>query len=551
MAALETGYNTWKPISKIVRKDKYAKVFMRCDVCKTEKLHMDIMERIPCNCQKENNVVVSSNIVELLKDGNTCRPFDEPLEHCAQTWIITCSCGHENWRTKFTPKDTKCSSCKSHLFKQTRKIKDRSELIGGKVGIYTIIGFEKGGYLLSCESGTVKKYKSLSAPSANKTCPCKKCNPNRGWTSKKLFSAWNKIKDTEGLYWGNYYEFEKWVDTNLPYNKDKPCLNRLDKQKPYAPDNVWWSIMENELHVSYWIKELNGKLPDNISLVSSSGKNFKFSCSKGHEFYRHKGTTLDGIRNKGGRVITCLECKAELAKERAAVPKQVRLTIQEQITRDTPSLTLVSDNNSWDDSVGHFECSECNTGFSMSMKVFASKQVCPICKSEKRGRFCDSEIERKFGGKIIRTGVWRRCDVPTTWKCLKHGTHFKKTYDKVKASQSGGCPDCIEFSVPDPDAPTTLYYVRLKYDNTHFYKIGITQRTVYTRFDGEIAKKNLHIVKEWVYTTWREAYDAEQKVINAYRGELLCRGERPLRKTESTEIFYHDVLELDHAHKNH
>ena len=473
---------------------------------------------------------------------------DFKLKYSSYTDITRAACPNCGTLSQFSysiPETKQCRICKTFVFEQVKHPRKVMSIVGKIQGEFTIISADERSKTMVCTNKTIT---TVDVKSNKKVCDCALCSANKSWTRKKYSNTWKTIRDSEGLFWKSYMDFESWIEANLSYNDSKPCLNRIDKTKPYEPYNVWWSSSPSAFPLSYW-SELVPK-QDNIRLVGDESKYLFFECDRGHKFKRLKGRVADRSK-KEGYAIQCEHCKNEDAAKRAAIPKQVRLTIQEQIARDTPSITLVSDNASWDDAVGHFECSECNTGFSMPMKVFASKQVCPICKSEKRGKFCDSEVERKFGGKIIRTGVWTRCDVPTTWKCLKHGTHFKKTYDKVKASQSGGCPDCIEFSVPDPDVPTTLYYVRLKYDNTHFYKIGITQRTVYTRFDGEIAKKNLHIVKEWVYPTWREAYDAEQKILMAFQGELLCKGETPLRKSGNTEIFYHDVLELDHAHKNH
>lgn len=537
---LEAGYLTW--VKDDCKHSTKSDVLMRCSVCGHTSWKTVGKRQVKCGCQSEGSVIMSHGFEQHLADYVTydCGDLEWYSQH------VKCDCGCYNYRSRFILKSDKCSGCRRPLLKVSEPQTNKSKL-GQKVGIYTVVGQEKGGYLLACDNGTVKKYKSLLQPSQNKQCNCEKCNPNRGWTSKKYSNTWNKIKDTDCLFWKSYYDFESWIDENLPKPEGKSHLNKIVSEKPYQPDNVWWASSDKEFHFNYWKKFLV-ELPDGIELIDSSC-DFTFRCSKGHVFTRDKGTTADTYRKGEPRKIKCLDCQMEAALTRELNKKYIP-TPKETVPKSIPSVILLSDNKTWTDGIGRFECSECYTCFEMPMSVFRSKKVCPICKSEQWGKFCDDRIKERFGGKIVRTGVWTNGDTETTWKCLKHGRHYTNKYDRIINSLTGCCPDCLEFTVPDPDAPTTLYYVRLKYDNTHFYKIGITQRDVELRFEGEIAKRNLHIVKEWVYPTWADAYEVEQKIVKSHQGELLCRGERPLRKTGSTEIFYHDVLELDHA-KNH
>lgn len=448
----------------------------------------------------------------------------------------------------YVPEKKQCRKCKTFVFDQPEKVRKPhkiKDLVGRIEGDFTIVSANSETKTGVCKNGTEK---SVKRNSKLKSCNCIKCNPNKDFSNKEYEYVWRKISKTEGLGWSNYYEFEEWLASNKSaLHEGKIHLRKIDDRKPYTPDNVWLAKSSGSFHLSQWSEIISNQ--SGISLLGEDGRYLIFKCDRCHEFRRFKGS-ISNRSKKEGYTIQCEHCKLEDTEARKNKPKKYIPTPKETVPKSIPSVILLSNNKTWTDGIGRFECSECHTCFEMPMSVFRSKKVCPICKSEQWGKFCDDRIKERFGGKIVRTGVWTNGDTETTWKCLKHGRHYTNKYDRIINSLTGCCPDCLEFTVPDPDAPTTLYYVRLKYDNTHFYKIGITQRDIELRFEGEIAKRNLHIVKEWVYPTWADAYEVEQKIVKSHQGELLCRGERPLRKTGSTEIFYHDVLELDHA-KNH
>lgn len=435
-----------------------------------------------------------------------------------------------------------CGKCKTRLY--VPPIKETKNIVGIIEGDFTIISADKTHKTGRCKSGTEK---IAQRTTKFKGCWCHKCNPNLGFHVKKYGNQWDRLLNAKDVFWTDYMHFESWIDSNLPQpSENHRFLRKINEDGLWEPENVWWSTSGSGHHISKWLEVLPKQ--DDITLLHELGKRLYFRCNKGHEFSRLKGSILNRSKHENYKV-QCTDCLNEGAAKKRAKPKQVRLSLNEKVTRQHPTVSLIGDYKSKEE-IGIFECSCCKTSYKMKISDLLRKLRCPICKSEEWAKFCDRRIKEKFGGKIIRTGVWTLAELETTWKCLKHGTHFKKSYDKILPSVTGGCPDCINFTVPDPNAPTRMYYVRLQHDNTHFYKIGITQNTVENRFDREIAKRKLATIKEWVYPTWKDAYNAEQAVIKAFAGEILCRGEKPLRNTESTEIFYWDVLELDNA-KDH
>lgn len=120
--------------------------------------------------------------------------------------------------------------------------------------------------------------------------------------------------------------------------------------------------------------------------------------------------------------------------------------------------------------------------------------------------------------------------------CKEHGSFFQRPTDHTN---NRGCPYCAKTGY-DCSKPGILYYVSI--DNGFAYKIGITNKTVETRFTAKELER-ISILRTWKFDDGQEAYNMEQKILkefydSRYTGDnLLLNG--------NTELFNRDVLNLD------
>ena len=92
----------------------------------------------------------------------------------------------------------------------------------------------------------------------------------------------------------------------------------------------------------------------------------------------------------------------------------------------------------------------------------------------------------------------------------------------------------------DPTLPATLYYVSVLGGTA--YKIGITNRTVEQRFDPKDFK-TVEVIKTWDFPIGYDAKEKESFILNEYKWAKY-EGD-PLLESGNTELFAHDVLQLD------
>lgn len=103
-----------------------------------------------------------------------------------------------------------------------------------------------------------------------------------------------------------------------------------------------------------------------------------------------------------------------------------------------------------------------------------------------------------------------------------------------------GCPSCAEYGF-NKNKPAIVYYLKIAYNNTIAYKIGITNRTVQERFNTTDLEK-IQVIKTWDYLLGAEAYKHEQQILKQYKDYKYTGA--PLLSSGNTEMFTIDILEL-------
>jgi len=101
----------------------------------------------------------------------------------------------------------------------------------------------------------------------------------------------------------------------------------------------------------------------------------------------------------------------------------------------------------------------------------------------------------------------------------------------------------------NPDKPATLYYI---YDpQEDLYKIGITNNTIEERFGKTFcSNRAIAILEQINYPLGRDAYHAEQEILEAFEYSRCKNPSWPEELGGSTEFFKEDILQLNKYRKD-
>lgn len=161
-------------------------------------------------------------------------------------------------------------------------------------------------------------------------------------------------------------------------------------------------------------------------------------------------------------------------------------------------------------------------------------------------KICDSFNKRKTHEQYLEecpfevlepyinnaTKIKHKCSSGHVWKATP-----------TSILQGSGCPICKPTGF-DITKPAILYYIHITKDELEYYKIGITNRDVYSRFKTEPRNTKIRVIFEEKYETGDAAREAERALLQKNKQfrvnipELLISG-------GNTELFEFDVLELD------
>lgn len=121
--------------------------------------------------------------------------------------------------------------------------------------------------------------------------------------------------------------------------------------------------------------------------------------------------------------------------------------------------------------------------------------------------------------------------------CKTHGDFPQLPTNHLSGN---GCSACGNYGF-DTTLPAILYYLKVQFDNTLAYKVGITNRTIKERFYAEMDKISVLYVEQFEHGI--DAYREEQGILAQY-AEHKYEGS-PLLSSGNTELFSIDILELD------
>lgn len=251
-----------------------------------------------------------------------------------------------------------------------------------------------------------------------------------------------------------------------------------------------------------------------------------FKCQCGHTW----STRLYKILSGQG----CANCSIN---KRRLTSEYVNLKILEFESRGITLLGAFTESHN----KHSFRCF-CTHEWTTTFNTVSSGKGCPRCSKR---IITDSDITIRFAdfekrGVLVLEPYKGKTNLKHKVKCLKKdcGTHWEATINNLSKGQ--GCPACNRtgFNI---GKPAILYYLKFTYENKDYYKIGITNNTVKSRYIRE--KLHYEIIFTVQFDKGAEAQKRERCIIEDNR-EFLYKGKWFLF-SGNTELFTKDVLNLD------
>lgn len=108
-----------------------------------------------------------------------------------------------------------------------------------------------------------------------------------------------------------------------------------------------------------------------------------------------------------------------------------------------------------------------------------------------------------------------------------------------------GCPFCAEYGF-NKDKPAILYYIKIEKLNQIYYKVGITNNNVESRYKRFDKLKFVDYI-EIKFDNGEDAFKIEQLILKEFKQHIISYN---VLKDGNTEIFDIDILNFDELKKN-
>jgi len=278
-------------------------------------------------------------------------------------------------------------------------------------------------------------------------------------------------------------------------------------------------LLNNGFKVIRW---LDGKYINSFS-------KFEAECPKGHIFI----STFSSMSQKGKKCPVCSGRR--------------ELTSDEKINRINEKGFKFK---SWAEDDHRFFTGECSKGHIVEVDyntiVYRSGK-CPECYLNTT-KLTNSEFRDKSNKVHNNKYLYSNTNYKNSRDyvkiiCKEHG-EFKQTPNRHLAGR--GCPTCGVISNllsnRDPNDKCILYYLVLSYKGHHFYKVGITTKTIDIRYK-DLHKDNVLIESRQVFeTTVANAIEYENIILRRFSEYKEYRGHILLNTKGGTECFSKDIF---------
>jgi len=167
---------------------------------------------------------------------------------------------------------------------------------------------------------------------------------------------------------------------------------------------------------------------------------------------------------------------------------------------------------------------------------------CAECSGKVKGSLEKTQQVLKQSGRQIKvSGNYHNAFSKLSCECLVCSTEWL-CHSHNLLNGGRGCPSCAKTGY-DPSKAGILYYLRVSDENTVYWKIGITNLSVKERFPS-VDREKIVVLYSQKFDDGNVAQKAERNILNIFK-EYRAQG-LDILKSGNTELFTHDVLQMDH-----
>lgn len=268
----------------------------------------------------------------------------------------------------------------------------------------------------------------------------------------------------------------------------------------------------------------NGEKLTFIGTYTKAKEHSLFRCNKcGYQF---KAMPNGILRGQG-----CPDCAGR---------RWTKEKLQDHLDGQGKTILLTSEYAGTKEQIG-CTCRVCNYSW-QSTPSNLRNGGCPSCSGKLKGSIpkLQSRIDA-IGSKVIVSGgyinKWTHVD------CYCQICSFEWRAQPSALARGTSCPCCAPCGF-NPSKPAHLYYLRVVDNGQTYWKVGITGKAIKYRYFGSDMKK-ITVLYSYLFENGQHAYVAEQNILKMYKDYRVV-GIDVLRGRGNTEIFFADILQMDH-----
>lgn len=242
-------------------------------------------------------------------------------------------------------------------------------------------------------------------------------------------------------------------------------------------------------------------------------------------------TTASNLKSNNGR--GCVYCS------RGTIRSVEHL--QSQLDSLNKNFTLLSESER--NYYYNVRCNDCKREWvsdSSSLKL----NGCASCSGKLKGSLI--RLQEKLDDKKARievSGEYVNALTKINCKCLLCGVDSHNSPHNLSYH---GCPFCCFKGRIPKDRSAHLYYIRIDYEDTTYWKIGITTKSnILGRFSKDLKNKKITLLYSHTFDNGEDAYFCEKNILRLYKNYIVPVGTKILTDG-NTEIFCCDVLQMNH-----
>ena len=353
---------------------------------------------------------------------------------------------------------------------------------------------------------------------------------------KVKYTTWNQDILIEKLVeiFGNKYDYSKtvWKNAHTRFTLTCPKHGDFSLRKDSIHKGCSKCKSEDtftkELFIEKAVNKHGNKYDYTEVDYQGSEVKVKIWCNTHKEFFWQ--TPKKHVNGRG-----CPKCKVDSVKEKQRYSLNDYLPRLEQMYAGVLDFSSTKYTN-WKTKIEVFDL-KYNDVFETTIAVLLEGNYIPRVNT--LDRFLQEVNLRDIKGYDYSNINWESNMRKVKIKCLDCNNLFMQT--PYRHLQGRGCPYCNPSGF-QTNKPAEVYYLKLKYQDTFYYKIGITNRTYKERY----TLTDLALVEEahvLFFENGQDAWDLELSIKREFKEYLYTGGSIILQGAKgNAELFTKDVL---------